>query len=297
VKSFLYTGLLSSLFFLLLVSGIFRHDVPEQEYLNLAKEPQFDCVVPIFKGKESIGSGILISDRYVLSAAHIMIESDIRKQRVKLESGETAIIYQPVNEHVMKATALRIVLKGKRYKAKRLVIYPDYLADFSSGIGDVVLIELEEPFTGIIPATLNFRTNELSAEVTGCGFGASGNASEPETVGSYHKKIAGQNVIDSLGGVLINGQYSKLFCDFDHPTNAQCNRMGSATPRPLEYISAGGDSGGGLFRNDNGKWELIGICSGANVDIERLLSSGYYGQTMAWTRVSVFENWVKTSIQ
>ena len=139
--------------------------------------------------------------------------------------------------------------------------------------------------------------DELHAHVTGVGFGVSGKADKPESVVPLSKKIGGQNVIDSIAGYAYIGHPTLLMCDFDHPVNAACNRMGSANPRPLEYITGGGDSGGGLFRESDGEWELVGICSGADTDIETLLSTGYYGQTMTWTRVSVFDNWISANTQ
>ena len=62
---------------------------------------------------------------------------------------------------------------------------------------------------------------------------------------------------------------------------------------PLEYMCGGGDSGGGLFRQTQGKWELIGICSGADIDVEQLMKTGYYGQQMHWTHVSLFADWIR----
>ncbi|MBK8644872.1 MAG: hypothetical protein IPN15_22450 [Saprospiraceae bacterium] len=92
--------------------------------------------------------------------------------------------------------------------------------------------------------------------------------------------MPGENVIDSIGGQIYLDRESLLICDFDHPTRNDCNKIGSPVPRPLEYICSGGDSGGGLFRNKNNAWELIGICSGSGVDINQLMKSGYYGHTM-----------------
>ncbi|MGQ2982831.1 hypothetical protein [Flavobacterium sp.] len=105
--------------------------------------------------------------------------------------------------------------------------------------------------------------------------------------------IAGENTIDSLGGKKVNGHYAQLYADFDHPTRSDCNMMGSSKPLPLEYTVAGGDSGGGLFPKNKGKWELIGICSGSEINIDKLMKVGYYGQSMNWVRVSVFEKWIR----
>jgi secreted trypsin-like serine protease len=73
--------------------------------------------------------------------------------------------------------------------------------------------------------------------------------------------------------------------------------MGSATPLPLEFIVGAGDSGGGLFKKTKTGWKLIGITSGSGTEVERLMKTGYYGHIMRWTRVSVFEPWIKINIE
>lgn len=277
--------------FLLFFNGITRHDVSEDNYLAFAKEKQFDCIVPVFRDTASIGSGVLISDRHVLTAAHIIVESDIKEDTI-VQNNNTLILYQPYNVR-LDTSNINIIINGQKIRTKKVTPHPGYAADSSVHAFDLLLIELEEPVKGITPAVLNTRKDEMGAIVAGCGFGASGRADKPEDVGQFNKKIAGENTIDSLCGQKVNGQFSKLMADFDHPTRTDCNPLGSAKPLPLEYAVSGGDSGGGLFRQRKGKWELIGICSGSAVNIEKLLEVGYYGQTMTWTRVSVYNDWIK----
>ena len=69
---------LSAMIFLTFFSGIIRHDVDEKIYLKLAAQKQFDCVGRIYKDTLASGSCVLISDRFVLSAAHVFIDSDTR---------------------------------------------------------------------------------------------------------------------------------------------------------------------------------------------------------------------------
>jgi hypothetical protein len=86
--------------------------------------------------------------------------------------------------------------------------------------------------------------------------------------------------VDEFGGELVNGRPGLLMCDFDHPTDsADCNKMGRGTPRPLEYFCGGGDSGGGLFRKKGKAWELIGICSGSEHNVDQMVRTGYYGRS------------------
>ena len=45
-----------------------------------------------------------------------------------------------------------------------------------------------------------------------------------------------------------------LVSDFDHPSNESMNRTGSAEPLDLEFLAAGGDSGGGVFTRGDEGW-------------------------------------------
>ena len=277
--------------FLIFFSGIIRHDVDEKKYLELAAKKQFDCVGRIYNDTTAIGSCVLISDRFVLSAAHIFIDSDKRPD-THYFNGYTVISFVEYNHRVTDVANLKLIFKGQKVKVKNLWLHPHYLDSLPKGYCDIALLELEQPIKNIKPAILNTLMDELNSDVVGVGFGASGPADRPDLVGIYNKKIAGENVVDSLGGQEYMGFKTLLICDFDHPTKKDCNKIGSSLPRPLEYITSGGDSGGGLFRKKNKKWELIGICSGVKNDIEQLMKTGYYCQIMEWTRVSVFKKWI-----
>ncbi len=277
--------------FLIFFSGIIRHDVNEKNYLSLATEKQFECVGRVYKDTNTSGSCVLVSDRYVLSAAHVFIDSDTRPDTMEF-NGQTAIAYVSYNHRVTDVTKLYLMFNGQKFKVKNLFLHPNYLDNLTKGSCDIALLELEQPLNNITPAKINKSFDELNSNVVGVGFGASGPANRPDFVSLQNKKIAGENVIDSVGGQKYLGFETLLICDFDHPTRKDCNKLGSPTPRPLEYICSGGDSGGGLFRQKNNTWELIGICSGSGVDINQLMKTGYYGQTMEWTRVSLFTNWL-----
>jgi secreted trypsin-like serine protease len=289
-KVILSTLILSSFF--TFFSGIIRHDVDEEKYTQLASQKQFDGVGQLFKEKTFNGSCVLISERFVLTAAHVLIDYETKMETVEM-NGKKIKINKPIREGVTDVSKLYILINGEKVKAKRIIIHSNYLDSLTKGSCDLALIELAEPLTKVYPISLNTSFDELMSVVIGAGYGVTGIADQPESVKRKYKKIAGENVVDSIGGDEVDGLRTILICDFDHPTRTDCNKMGSATPRPLEYISGGGDSGGGLFRQMNDKWELVGVCSGGNTNIEQLMKTGYYGQTMDWTRVSVFANWIK----
>lgn len=294
-------------------AGVYRHDVAAKKYRALAAQQQFDCVGRVMTGREKHrGTCVLISDRYVLTAAHLFIESDVRNDTMYLakdgrrtdtleKGGSTLISYVPVNKRVGDAKNYSVLINGKYYQARWVIIYPTYLDSMASKTGnvygDLALVELNESVKDIAPAIMNKAYNELSATITGVGYGASGPADKPELVEGHKEKIAGQNVADTLLGPMINGRQSRIACDFDHATRTDCNMLGSAAPVPMEYVWAGGDSGGGVFMQAGGKWLLCGTITGASTDINQLLKTGYYGQQMQFTRLSVFADWIEREMK
>ncbi|MBL7933006.1 MAG: trypsin-like serine protease [Bacteroidia bacterium] len=277
--------------------GIIRHDVDEMQYTMLASEKQFNGVGEVLCNNQFNGSCVWIRDRYVLSAAHVFLEYDYKKDTIKM-NGRKAVINKPVNRRLISPTKVELVIKGKKHRVRKITMHPTYLDTTSKGACDIAIIELEEPIKDMQAIPVNEKMNELGSSVVGVGYGVFGIADKPNDMGpekSVSKRIAGQNMIDSIGGDNYQSKPTILFADFDHPTRKDCNKMGSATPLPLEYICSGGDSGGALFRQVNGTWEVIAICSGTPVNVEQLLSTGYYGQIMEWTRLSVFSDWIKAN--
>ncbi|MCU0450574.1 MAG: trypsin-like peptidase domain-containing protein [Bernardetiaceae bacterium] len=286
---------------LLQCSGIIRHDVPLAAYQQLAKQPGFACVGKVRLGLANHGSCVLVGPRHVLTAAHLLYITHYQTDTSQLQGRRVvqsrAVGYQPIA-----LAQLRIYFKlagqsgpkGFSRLARRAVVHPDIKPGQPNSPADLALVELDTPMADVFPAPLNRLPNELGYPVVGVGYGRVGRADRP---GVWFKasraKLAGQNVVDSLGGSLVNGLPSLLVCDFDQPGQPANNRLGSPVPQPLEYLSASGDSGGGLFRQQAGGWQLVGILRGAPIDPSRLLTTGYYGQMMKWTRLAAFAPWVR----
>jgi len=292
-------------------SIVYRHDVGEIPYRKLALESQFNCVGEVFNDYKPSGSCVLIGERYVLTAAHLFIESDmftdtsymyhgkmismkeaLKKSTSERDSMKQVILYHNRNNRVGKVENYQFRFQRRMYDAKRIVIFPGYLDSATKGSYDICLVELEEPVTNVVPSIVNTRLDELGDTIVNVGFGASGDASIPEDVGLYYQRLAGQNMVDSIGGRLYKGQATQLVYDFDHPAMKEYNICGGNVPLPLEDIASGGDSGGGMFRKTKRGWELVGVCSGTNHDFNLLLKIGYYGQSGSYTRVSVFKDWL-----
>ena len=280
----------------LFLFGIIRDDVREAEYLALARQPQFDCVGQVYSDTAAAGSCVLIHERYVLTAAHVLITSDVRLDTIVM-NGQTMISHVPINERVADVASIYIHIDGQQVQAKAIALHPEFLKNKEEGPCDIALVELEKPFSNIAPAKAYTFADEMDSNVVGVGFGASGKAGVPDSIFTLSKKIAGENVIDKISGPEFEGRKTMLSCDFDDESRKECNKMGSPTPRPLEYICGGGDSGGGLFRQVGEDWFLVGICSGAPININQLMKTGYYGQVMEWTRVSAFTQWINTGIK
>lgn len=285
--------LISSLLFAATTqAGIYRHDRKKQQYIDLAAKKEFDCVGIVNKNGSRGGSCVLVGKKYVLSAAHVFKVSETRLDTT-YEGKNQIVIYQPIKERIGDSQDYTFIFGGKSYNAQSISIYPAFMDSATYGMGDLALVELDRPVEDVKPAAIGKVFDELNARVTGVGYGVFGPGDKMASLDTSLLKIAGENVVDSIGGYKIRNKASVLHADFDHPTNAQCNKMGSAKPCNLEYSCAAGDSGGGLFIETAKGYRLIGICSSNGLEIEQFQKTAYYGQTMSWTRVAVFYDWVK----
>lgn len=267
---------LTAIYFLFFC-GIYRHDVEKEEYLALAHQPAFDCVGRVLLNGHPQGSCVLIGERYVLSAAHVF--------KSIIKNGNTTYDENSSN-------AFTVFFGENEYRLKKLVIHPAY--DIAkTKHGDIALLELTREVTDAIPAFLNSDTTELRSIITCVGYGPARPAKELEHT-FYYGRIAGQNIVDSVGGETINGLKSLLAFDFDNPESDKMNRTGSSTACTLEYIPGGGDSGGGVFIEYNGKWKLAGIVSRGVGSAG--LDEGWYGSICFATRLAAFKKWIEANI-
>ena len=307
-------------------AGVYRHDVPAEKYKKLAREQQFDCVGMSLTncGEDNhgacryLGGCVLIDKKYVLSAAHLFTRKDIRFDTIYLDKnykksdkaayaagGSMMILNQPIRDWQDTSTLNFAFRFGDRmYYAKRWLVYPPYLDSINATprtefCGDLILIELEDTVAGVTPAVLNETFDEQGSMITCVGYGSSGPANRHDDIDEFYEKIAGQNMVDNIEGFKVNGKASLLSCDFDGPDGKR-NRMGSAKSLPLEWEPAGGDCGGGLFRNVKGHWQLVGIITGGGPSATGFdfasIKGDCYGGIFDGLRISVFNEWIKKSI-
>jgi hypothetical protein len=285
------------IYLILLTSGIYRHDRKIDQYIELANEPQFDCVGQVFKKVngtlEPIGSCVLIKDNYIISALHCFV-GEVKKDTTIIQNGFRINSYIVTGKYIDTIFNYTIKFKDQTFSCEELMAYDSNLIE---GKNDLALVKISPVIVDILPARLNKDFNELGCAAVGVGYGVTTTGDKPENLNPQPMKIAGENVVDSIGGPQVNADYSLLFLDFDHPDPTKnINRMGSGIPVNLEYLSSGGDSGGGLFRFKNNQWELVGICAGGNTDFDIMQKTGYYCQVMKWTRISAYADWIMEKI-
>lgn len=300
---------------ILLTSGVYRHDTPIEKYLELANQKEFDCVGRIYQSSSDdwvpsgvdmkftnldwrqAGSCIIIDSLHILTAAHL-VTGENKKDTVVSANGMNVLTYVVTSKYVRPVADFWFLIMNQTVKAKKITCYPDYLLSIDYN-NDLAIIELEHPILNAPTILLNSNTDELNDTITGIGFGASGPANAAALVQNYNIKLAGQNIIDSIGGIKRNNLATNLFTDFDCPKGyANCSKLGSKIALPLEYGIKGGDSGGPIFRRKNDRLELIGILSGSNGALPNSVSKiGYYGQIDNWTRISAYHDWIMSNLK
>ncbi|MET2985127.1 trypsin-like serine protease [Aureibaculum conchae] len=247
--------------------GIIRHDVAIEKYREVGNRDEFDCVGRYSESEESndYAVGVLIAPKWVLTAAHFVQDSSVWK----------------FGDHF--------------YETKRIFRHPELKPDAqeTQWIGcDMALIELENPVLDIKPAIRYYGDKELGQTITKVGYGFIGNGKVGMDNPRKQEKLGGQNVVDAIGGSFENREFttSVMVCDFDNPENNEFNHFGSPIPLDLEIGGSKGDSGGGVFMEDNGEFVLVGIVSGAlNREIK-------YTAVMALARVSKANAWIDSVI-
>lgn len=245
-------------------------------------------IIPSLPDPFLFASGTLIAPDWVLTAAHAVIQS------------------APYPLHVY--------IGGNTYVVTHRIVHPDFDGNPFSGY-DIGLLRLQGPVTGITPAKRYTSGDELGQVGTMVGFGYTGTGlTGILAIDGYRR--AGQNMIDAWLDYGIDPHLDDLLdmippwgvtfpneriflTDFDQPGDPSKSVMGNATPLALECLVASGDSGGGVFiQNNEGEDLLAGIHSfDVYLDYDpQDPKLADYGDISGHTRVSEFNDWINATI-
>ena len=262
-------------------AGTRRDDVADINFTNLAADPRYQSVGRFLYsvgGSGYIASGVLISPEWVLTAGHVVggdnfLGGGITNMSFTLFSGASSFVYT----------------------AMEWIPHPGWAAtsgDVLAGY-DIGLVRLDTSVTGFQPATI-FPTNSFAVQTgTIVGFGNTGTGLTGFQGGTAGTKRAGENSIDAQGdGITIASNI--VFVDFDRPGVPAESVIGSVTPLALEYLSAPGDSGGGLFVTEGSETYLLGITSFGWGYTDGTANSDY-GDLSGFIVAPSFQSWINAT--
>ena len=239
-------------------------DAPGVTDADYQAEAMLFPAVGTITGSGLTGSGILIGDRWVLTAGHV---ADFKNPA-------------------------RFSVGGIEYLSVQVTTHPDHVV--FRNIADIALIELAGPVTGVDPVSMfafGNRDSILGEEAVWVGHGFGGTGLTGQNAGLIAMR-AMTNVIDSFGGGV--GQPDTSFAaDFDRPGGGG-NTAPSSAPEPtrLEGCVTPGDSGGGVFIEQDGQWMLAGVISyQAHYDGTQ---NSDYGDLSGATDLFVYADWIES---
>ncbi|NDE17977.1 hypothetical protein EBZ80_23930, partial [bacterium] len=178
--------------------------------------------------------------------------------------------------HVLKGTSGATILRddNTEYPLSHVVVHKDF-EDGKFGMHDVAVGYSSKDFKAEFYPELYKHDDELGKAITFAGFGFPGTFSTGFDIKrGDHKRRAGHNKIDAM-------THTVLICT---PST------GSAR-FPLEFMITPGDSGGGMFIGN----KLAGINSFLMAADKK--PDGTYGDESAFTRVSLYKDWVESQIK
>ncbi|XP_068998590.1 complement component 1, r subcomponent [Embiotoca jacksoni] len=227
----------------------------------------------------SRGGGMVIADRWILTAAHVLISNNGQQQ-----SHRTVRIYMGLTD----ATSLLDSPNG--LYASSIHIHPEYnnphRLDYNN---DIALIKLQEPVifnSSIMPVCLPAEDVVYIAGIMGqvSGFGVTGNHSSrflTNKLKYVHVPVVGQQACSRSVSLLKVKRF-----DIPNLTN---NMFCAGVPEGGKD-SCQGDSGGPFTLANNGRFWAAGIVSWG-------IDCGQRGTYGVYTKVSHYLDWINKTMQ
>lgn len=146
------------------------------------------------------------------------------------------------------------------------------------GAHDLALIKLARPVRSVQPAEPYTERDEAGQQVWFIGSGGSGNGLKGQASSPRDGKLRrAQNRV-------VAAQGSDLVFRFDQGEQAEA----------LEGVSGNGDSGGPAYVQQQGRYRLLGVSSRTDSWFHQV---GEYGVKELYTRVSAYQDWIRTVMQ
>ena len=176
--------------------------------------------------------------------------------------------------HVLKDTHGQTVVKddGTEYPLQHAIVHGEY-SDDNMGYHDLALAYSPKDFAMEFYTPLYTETDELGKAITIAGYGIHGTF-KTGALESDGRRRAGHNVIESIERAVL-----------------VCTPSSGMKRLPLEFMIAPGDSGGGMFIGN----KLAGINSFLMAADKN--PNGTYGDESAFTRVSLYADWINNQIE
>tara|TARA_Y100000994_G_scaffold56657_1_gene45915 strand:- start:525 stop:1655 length:1131 start_codon:yes stop_codon:yes gene_type:complete len=238
------------------------------------------------------GSGVIVSSRWVFTAAHVAIDLDV---------SDTYVVIGSDYENYEDAVSVSEIFIHPSYKDE------DYDYDFA-------MLKLDwgvnqQYITGWIGDREDLDLISTKAYISGFGdldeeFADCGKACLEDNSGYFSQRRAWTNIIDRVTGSANSGN-SYIVYDFDSPDgNNNSLRKGSSgfsydqgdfsyagkgsssqEPTNLEGTSVFGDSGGPMYANLDGVWLVVAVTAHGGEYSD-------YGDVAFNSRVSVYYDWI-----
>lgn len=253
---------LSSLVFASAAQAIvIRHGVDDAAYRVDA------AVMPALADISYSGHGVLISPRWVITAAHT-VAGDLQNVGVSIAGACRQV------DRVVLHPGYRII-PAELYQG-----HSGPAAQAQEARDDIALIRLAEPVQGVEPATLYSGDGEVGAWVRLLGKGATSTG--------------------DIGLDRAAPQRTELRQAYTQVTAADARWIDSLfdsgeAAHPLQGMMGSGDSGGPMLMEvAPGEWQVIGLAAWTAYDGDLAdYRGGIYGQVSKHVRLSAYVDWIR----